>query len=47
MNEDRLGLKAANTFNPTLLILQPSKNNIVKEDNKAKAFLTAFKTTLV
>ena len=46
-NEDKLGLKAANTFNPMLLILQPNKITLLREITRPKAwhsFLIALKT---
>lgn len=35
-NEDKLGLKAANTFNPMLLILQPNKVTLLREITRPK-----------
>lgn len=35
-NEDKLGLKAANTFNPMLLILQPNKITLLREITRPK-----------
>lgn len=35
-NEDKLGLKAANTFNPMLLILLPNKITLLREITRPK-----------
>lgn len=35
-NEDKLGLKAANTFNPMLLLLQPNKITLLREITRPK-----------
>lgn len=35
-NEDKLGLKAANAFNPMLLILQPNKITLLREITRPK-----------
>lgn len=42
MNEDRLGLKAANTFNPTLLILQPNKITLLRKITRPKPWAQVF-----